>query len=466
MRATSIIKALLTAVILFLPGALTARGLGELNNVPDSMTVTLTHDLTVLAQSNSGVYVTDDTGYGIIRFDNYSQAPKYSYGDVIPNGFKAMKITHDDEPMLVSPEGLQDVIETGHTVPIEDITCSQLNHNHWAHLVVIRNAKIHRLFYGSGTITDSYGGVCILDNEYGITLPDDDELHDCYGIVASVPHVPNTNWYEFWPVSVDVPPHTGTDVASINELRDLREGVIATFMTPLTAVWQHDQYLLVKDIYGYYGIVIGEVDGHFTNGDLITNAQACWQIEYNNYYGPCGDYLMPIPSTFVPSGHGTPVEPPYMTVKQFNHRPSWPWVDYVGFKDVKIRDITDIIYDYRGYTLDDGTESVYFTNYFDIPFDVVTEQSLDDYIGFFNEYSFDDLERFVWMLAKGKCEKQGQLYDIEGCSTWYHDFAPTKVTPTQTYKYHIGDLDGDGETTIADVELLRIFIRNWMYGDR
>ena len=61
MRATSIIKALLTAVILFLPGALTARGLGELNNVPDSMTVTLTHDLTVLVQSNSGVYVTDDT---------------------------------------------------------------------------------------------------------------------------------------------------------------------------------------------------------------------------------------------------------------------------------------------------------------------------------------------------------------------------------------------------------------------
>ena len=115
----------------------------------------------------------------------------------------------------------------------------------------------------------------------------------------------------------------------------------------------------------------------------------------------------------------------------------------------------------RTFYLDDGTDQIGFINRYEIPFDVVTEKDLDDYIGFFNEYSRGDFERFMNMLARGECEKVGQLYDIEGYSGIYGHFSPIKVTPTRTYKYHIGDLDKDGETTISDIELLGKFIRDW-----
>ena len=111
----------------------------------------------------------------------------------------------------------------------------------------------------------------------------------------------------------------------------------------------------------------------------------------------------------------------------------------------------------------DGTDYMDFFNVFDIPFDVVTEKSLDDYIGFFGEYDYSDFDWFMDMLARGKCEKQGQLYDVEGYSL-FDSFAPIKITPTRTYKYHIGDLDGDGETTVSDVEIFGDFLRRWWGG--
>lgn len=460
MKPSSISRAIITLAIFALPICLSARGLGELQNVSDSTMITMTHDMTVIAQAWRGsVFVCDETGYGVIDFGIGPSVPDYAYGDVIPAGFHAIKVTHNDEPLLISPTGVQDVVEIGQTVPIEEISCSLLNHTYWAHLCVIRNAKINLLLNSVGTIQDASGKSCILNNEFNITLPKDDERHDVYGVVASVPHLQNTNWYEFWPVSIDVLPHGRTHVAGINELMELPEGTTATFLTPLTAVWQHGSYLIVMDHYGTFGLVVGDVEGSFENGDSISDAQAYWQRGNSDMH--YSDYMIPVSSTFVPSGHGTPVEPQYMTVKQYKRK----YAPYAGFKDVKFFAPPSgyIIPEPTPYTMGDGTDYMDFFNVFDIPFDIVTEKSLDDYIGFFGEYDYSDFDWFMDMLARGKCEKQGQLYDVEGYSL-FDSFAPIKITPTRTYKYHIGDLDGDGETTVSDVEIFGDFLRRWWGG--
>ena len=280
-------------------GGNTEVGIGQLPSVADNTNVTLVHDATVIWQggnNNAYLYVKDETGFGLI-YGNVGQT--YYIGDIIPKNYTGKKTTYKGEPELANPAGLQPATTYIHLDP-EPKTTQDVNHDNWAHYVLIKNAKLSD---DGSKLTDANGTCEFYNGTFKIDLPTDGAAHDWYGIVGVF------NNYQFLPLSWGIeperpePPHP-FDVESINELySNVAEGSQqGHFTTSLTAIYQHAPYLYVQDIEGTQTLVYGSTTDEFQNGDLINDAIVTWTTYQ------AAPQMLPV-ENFVIAGKGTKVMP-------------------------------------------------------------------------------------------------------------------------------------------------------------
>jgi hypothetical protein len=346
------------------------------------------------------MYVKDDTGYGLVY---QSTGQTYQIGDIIPAGFSGTKTTYNNHPELQSPKGFQAATEFVDLAP-EVITPNQVDDAHWAHYVLLKNVTVAASGNG-GTFTDANGNNCsFFNNTFNVAPPTDGGVHDVYGIVAAYKEN-----FQILPISYDeAPKREGpTDVASIEELYALQQGKLGHFTTPLTAVYQSGPNLYVKDYMGTYSLVYGSLNETFENGDYLLDAEASWTVYQNN------KQMLPVPSTFVKFGHASPVEPEIMPIEEvMTDMVHW----YLGFEDVNI-------------VLPTGEET--------------------------NIMMADETGSMI-LFDKFNIMEEGATYDgkyyVEGFLTVYRnelEFYPTLIKGgPEPIK---GDVNGDGEVNIADV---------------
>ena len=309
-----------------------AYGFGSMSSTNDGEMVVFSHDATVIWQggnNNNYLYAFDETGFGLI-YGSVGQT--YQIGDVIPAGFGGKKTTYKGEPELASP--LTDFQAASKNVSItpQTITASQVNHDNWAHYVVLKNVMISE---DGKTITDGSGTCEMYNATFNATMPTDlSKPHDVYGIVGVF------NAYQVLPLSFDVAPAPipepdPTDVACINDLYNLPKGDKGHFIQPLTTIYQYGPNLYIQDYDGHYSLVYGTVaQTDFVNGDYINDAVASWTTYSGN------NQIVPVADTFVKAGHGTPVEPEVMPIEEVaQEMVHW----YLAFEDVTIEQGDDII---------------------------------------------------------------------------------------------------------------------------
>ena len=383
-------------------------GLGDLGGLPDDPETarTLTYEATVLGQSGSYLYLMDETGYGLV----YGTTGKtYKQGDVIPGGYSGIKKTYDMEPELTFvKDGIQ---LTGFGNPIKNIgeptptpisSLNEVNHDNWGKYISIK-VKVNA---ADKLLVDEQGNTIGYYDRFGCAFPTDDEFHEVHAIVASYKTIYQLLPYKF---VIEIKP---VPVPGIDELYGTPEGTYGKF-DKLTAVYQHNSYLYVKDDAGKVSLAYGTLSNQFVNGDIINNPVATW-----TYYptGTTFQQMVPVDETFVKAGHGATVKP---TTKKIEDISQNDMHNYLFIENLQIT-ATD---DAKKYNMvDEDDENILLYNQFGLALPAFEE---------------------------------GTTYDVEGFMSIYkneREIFPIKVTKHGTFLK--GDVNGDGSVNISDVNVL------------
>lgn len=387
-------------------------GLNDLFNTADNTNVTLTYNATVLWRSGINLYIKDATGYGLVYGEIAGKS--YKQGDVIPGGYGGLKTTYNSMPEIKNPVGFNDVVGT-EDVEAEVITPAQVAGPMWAHYVVIKDVMV-TADGNNGTLTAENGETCpIFSGTFHTPVPDDLTVpYNVYGIVAAYQKGGQGDViFQLLPTKFEseggedpVP----VDVASIEELYTLvAKGKQAHFTTPLKTIHQSGSYLYVLDVEGTYGLVYGSLDATFTNGDLIKDAICCW-TEFNG-----NKQITPI-DNFVKNGESTIVKAEEIRIEDIQQSDIYK---YFKITEVTIAEGSND----RTFVMTDPTGDMVLYNQFN---NVV-------------QVPVDGQEHTVW----------GFVTDYKGTV----EFLPIAFDedPYPESGNMRGDVDGNGEVNIADV---------------
>lgn len=399
-------------------------GLGDLGNLPDDQTVKLAYETTVIWQSGNYMYVKDQTGCGLIYG---STGHEYFIGDVLAPGYTAKKTTYPknapNEPELATPfTGFGEPVRIDENFPYtaEEITIDQVNHDHWAHYVVLKDVMISE---DGNTITRDGKSCTIFNSTFNIPVPTDKSVpHTVYGVVAVYRD------YQILPISFDEVPKRPAPVLPIpvNNLQEMYQLTPKTqkghFIKPLTAIYHNPEarYTYVQDDDGEFGLIYGELTDHnFKNGTLINDAITTW----STYQG--APQLEPKDDSIKPGEMDTPVEPVELPIEEISQDMAHT---YFAFEDVNIYmptgEETRII-------MNDGTENVQLFDKFKYMDDQVMQMVTD------------------WS-AQGTFDVEGFLGLFNGAMQIF----PISIKKHGVPTYDLCDVNLDGEVTVADVNLV------------
>ena len=416
----------------------------EVAELPDNTPVVVKNDAIVLGQSGKYLYLKDtECGY-ILAYGESGQT--YHPADVVPAGYGGTKVTWDMEPELNPINGFQPAKnnlggQEALEAAAEIITISQVGHETWGHYVRIDNVTINTT---DKTFSDATGTIGYYDR-FSIQWPDD--LNRTYTIFAIVGSY-KTN-YQLLPTRI-VFEEIIPDVANLEELYALPKGKQAHFTEPLTAIFQSKEKrdLYIIDATGKHGLVYGDVDGAFVNGDYINDAIASWTTYNDNYQ------LTPKADTFVPAGHGDAVEPEEMPIEEI----SQDMVHcYFAFEDVTIESREeDGKTNY--YLIDETGEMMLFDRYgvglseLDLTKKYDVEAFLTVFRGIMELYP-------IMVKEHGGAPTPNELYDVN------HDGEINVADINVLIDYiltgsGVHDCNQDGEMTVADINVLIDYVLN------
>jgi len=350
---------------------------------------------------------------------------------------------------MLLPVTFERIIPDG---PPLEITPSQVGPETLGKYVVLRYVN-----YPSGTITDINGETCECQLTYSPILPQ--VLcwsYDAYGVVESyrnTTHGGGETRYRVFITGIGLNYDNEAMIKNIKSLYNLNRvqwveyfSLRGHFTTPLTAVYQNDDYLYVKDVDDCYGLVVGDVCDRFQNGDLITGAVAKAQEvggEWRIYPA--------VTSSFVKDGHGETVYPDKVTVASVDHSMIHR---YVTFNNVKVEQQDD-----KFLRMTDDTGEMMMYNRFNVEYPPrgTHHWLIDDY-----EVNIADYNRLMDAILEnsdnpdmwdGTCDVKGFL-----------GLGPTGqmiLFPIAFDRGETFDLNDDFEVNIADANfLLDIIIGN------
>ena len=416
--------------------------LGDLDGLANNERVVFNHEATVLYQLGSNLYLRDECGqvygYGLI-YGNTGQT--YQTGDVIPPGWGGTKTFYDGHAELSNLTGFQPACRTDNIMP-ELITIPQICEELWAHYVELRGVHIdqeHQL------VIDQQGNSCPYHPQLSYSVSPT-QLQDIRAIVTS--YRSNLQLLIIEEPSIIPPP---PPVCCLADLYEYEKGQVAEFGCPLTVIYQNGANLYVKDSCGEYGLIYGNnAGGPFENGDLIIG-QASWtEYQSNRQLTNHGEWTK--------IGKTDPVEPIVFPVEELSTDLVHWYVKLVGVTLVEDDDGKIYVYD--------GTERIIMFNKFNVEVtevgnggyvypDVCADLNLD------YEVNIADIWELINRILTGRTTPEwvggDGTYDITGFLTVFRgqlEIYPVKIEHHGGQYVLIGDVNGDGEVNIADVNCI------------
>lgn len=415
-------------------------GFGDIYDpeIPDGQRLRFDYDATVLVQYGRYLYARDMTGYALIYGDTQQT---YNQGDIIPAYFTAAKATYQGLTELVSPEGFMPA--SGHVeIEPENADLSDLSIAYFCHYVKVDQVTItpnNNMPTSYGVLTDHYGDSCNYADplgllRQGVLVPG--KSYTVYGVVAFYRQQP-----ELILTRIDgLDPLPMTDVADLSELYNLDMSQQAHFTTPLIAVFQNGPELYVKDAQGNFGLVYGDLENIFTNGDIINDAVCCWW-EQNGHR-----VLVPDPATFVSGGSGPAVEPEMLPIEELSRDMDY-W--YVNFGNVTLAKAND----YGQYAMSDGTEEIMIT----WPRPLPRPKRFMFPCSYSGEVTIQDVLFLIDLILDEPKYWNGK-YDVTGFVSVDKNALTVKAymvtVPDDVYDLSSADINGDREINFADVNAL------------
>ena len=434
------------------PGGEVGNGLASLWDLEPGTTYISPYDATVLRQGGSGnryLYIRDETGYGIIYGD---LGQTYHPGDVIPAGWGGTVKFYNGEPELTAPF-FGFVPPTSYVgLDPEKITCSQVNHEHWAHFVTIRNATLSA---DGMTLTDVSGSCAVYNNTFGASLPTDGRPHDFYGIVGSYKsYYSDSTIYQLLPFNMV---EIGYGPCCFEDLFMYPRGATVQFECPLTVVYQNGRYMYLRDECDCFTLMYGNVQGGpFEPGDRIIGSATWGEYQGAKQIMPVGEWHL------VESG--PVVDPIDITIEEttdeFIHY-------YLRYNQVNFFDDEDS----NTFMEDEGGMMLIF-NRFGVDLSPVPNEGggLPCDLNWDNELNVGDLNELIDLILSGTIEYEWnwypssgdyivENYDVWGFLALYRgefEFYPVRVV---AHDWHTkprlkGDINRDNEVNIADVNVL------------
>lgn len=361
----------------------------------------------------------------------------YQMGDIIPPGWTAKKTTYNSEPELAAPfEGFLPATRNEPVIP-EEVSPLDVNHEHWAHYVVMRDVTVTKADgYNYIIITDSQGNSCRGYLRFMQEVPDG-HYDTIWGIVGSY-----RTEYELLVTDIDPKPvPIAPDVNNLAELYELNPGVVAQFVTPMKVLYQNGPYLYVQDNEGTNGLIYGGGGGYFISGDLIVGKASWTNVQGIVRLSNEGEWLA--------TGHSWKVDPDFMTIEDIAHESH----QYIRLEGCTIQDNV----------ITDKTGELMMVNIFDVPLPKPRKVLFPcHYTG---EVTVADLNFLIDLIFQGvKLIPWDGTCDLIGFTAAYPD--ELAVYPTwmdchdAVIDYSPADINDDGEINIGDVNKLIDIIFN------
>lgn len=413
--------------------------LGDLEAMDNNERLVFDHEATVLYQYGNYLYLRDECdgvpGYGLIYG---STGQTYYTGDIIPPGWGGTKTTYDGHAELTNLTGFKPA-SRNETIQPEVITIPQVGEDYWAHFVELKNVYIDQQ---NQLVIDQQGNSC----PYYPQLTQEVDPTELLNVVAIVTSFRGE--YQLFIIVVQTfPPYPFPVICCLEDLYMLNQGKVAQFECPLTAIYQMGNYLYVKDSCDAYGLIYGaNVGGPFMNGDQIKGC-ASWTVysgtkQLANY----GEWSK--------TGETEPVEPEVMPIEELS-------LDMVHMF-VKLENVTLGGDEYEP-LIEDETGSVLIFNRFNVEiiedYGYGGEMSPDPNMD--NEVNIADINCIIDRILKGQTTPEwvggDGTYDIIGFVSVYKgmiEIIPIKIVHHCGKYVLIGDVNGDGELNIADVNVI------------
>ena len=412
--------------------------LGDLEAMDNNEQLVFDHEATVLYQYGNYLYIRDECdgvpGYGLI-YGNTGQT--YNTGDIIPPGWGGTKTTYDGHAELMNLTGFKPA-SRNETIQPEVITIPQVGEDYWAHYVELKNVYIDQQ---NQLVIDQQGNSCPYYPQLTYTVSPT-SLQDIKAIVTFY-----RSKYQLLiieePAIIPPPPA----VCCLADLYEYEKGQVAQFECPLTVIYHNGANLFVKDSCGEYGLIYGNnAGGPFENGDLILG-QASWTLyQGNKQLANHGEWTK--------VGKTDPVEPIVLPVEEL-------CTDMV-YWFVKLEHVNLGGDEYEP-LIEDETGSVLIFNRFNVEiiedYGYSGEMSPDPNMD--NEVNIADINCIIDRILKGQTTPEwvggDGTYDIIGFVSVYKgmiEIIPIKIVYHCGKYVLIGDVNGDGELNIADVNVI------------
>ena len=290
-------------------------GLGDISSLPTGTEVTLGYDATVLYKDYYVTFVKDETGYAALNIDHMG----FIDGDVIQAGYTATVGGSNGFGMteLKDVSGLRLSADVNQPLA-EEVTISQINHSMLGHFVVLRDVILNEM---DRTLRDAAGNTVNVYQEFYFPMVEGYEYvesgpEDWYVIVVNCNTVYLTRNIFYYGLGYD---YSG-----------LRDGTEVRLRFATTVLYQHGNYLYVKDRTGY-GLIYGPTERVFCTGDIIPASY------YARKTIADGEVLLTNPKDMDPilPEHEV-VEPEKVRIADMNHE---HWAHMVAMEDVTISDL-------------------------------------------------------------------------------------------------------------------------------
>lgn len=412
--------------------------LGDLEAMDNNEHLVFDHEATVLYQNGNYLYLRDECdgipGYGLIY--GYT-GQTYHTGDIIPPGWGGTKTTYDGHAELMNLTGFKPA-SRNETIQPEVITIPQVGEDYWAHYVELKNVYIDQQ---NQLVIDQQGNSCPYYPQLTYTVSPT-SLQDIKAIVTSY-----RSKYQLLiieePAIIPPPPA----VCCLADLYEYEKGQVAQFECPLTVIYHNGANLFVKDSCGEYGLIYGNnAGGPFENGDLILG-QASWTLyQGNKQLANHGEWTK--------VGKTDPVEPIVLPVEEL-------CTDMV-YWFVKLEHVNLGGDEYEP-LIEDETGSVLIFNKFNV-------EIIEDYgpcgemppdVNMDYEVNIADINCIIDRILKGQTTPEwvggDGTYDVIGFVSVYKgmiEIIPIKIVHHCGKYVLIGDVNGDGELNIADVNVI------------